>query len=119
MEDCIFCKIASGEIPVEKIYENDNFFSVLDANPQVEGHSLVISKKHFDNILELPILLGSELLACIKETALILMKKYDAEGFNVINNNFEAAQQIVKHVHFHILPRKKDDGEIKFVCSGS
>ena len=76
---------------------------------------MIISKKHFENILELPILLGSELLDCVKETAVRLMKKYDAEGFNVMNNNFEAAQQIVKHIHFHILPRKKGDGEIKFV----
>ena len=115
MEDCIFCKIVNGEIPSERIYENDNFFSVLDANPQVEGHALVISKKHFENVLKLPILLGPELLDCIKETAIRLMKKYDAEGFNVVSNNFEVAGQIVKHVHFHILPRKKGDGEIKFV----
>ena len=115
MEDCIFCKIIKGEIPAERIYENDNFFSILDSNPKTEGHTLIISKKHFENILELPNILASELLSCIKETSIILMKKYNAEGFNVINNNFETAGQIVKHVHFHILPRKKGDGEIKFV----
>ncbi len=115
MEDCIFCKIANKEIFVERIYENDNFFSILDANPKIEGHTLIISKKHFENILELPSILASELLDCIKETAMILMKKYNAEGFNVMNNNFDAAGQVVKHVHFHILPRKKGDGEIKFV----
>lgn len=115
MKDCVFCKIAEGEIASEKIYENNNFFSTLDASPKVEGHTLVISKKHFENILDLPKMLGPELLDCIKETAIILMKKYDAEGFNVINNNFEVAGQVVKHVHFHILPRKKGDGRIKFV----
>ena len=115
MKNCIFCKISLREVSVEKIYENDSFFSILDANPQVEGHALVISKKHFDNLLELPVLFSSNLLDCLKETAIILMKKYDAKGFNIINNNFEVAQQIVNHVHFHILPRKEGDGEIKFV----
>jgi histidine triad (HIT) family protein len=108
VKDCIFCKIASGEIPSEeKIYENDNFFSVPDANQQVEGHSLVISKRHFETVLDLPSTLGTELLDCIKKTALILIDKHKAEGFNVVNNSFEAAGQAVKHVHFHILPRKK------------
>ena len=114
-EECIFCKIINGEIPENVIYENDNFFSILDISPSVEGHSLVISKKHFDTMLDLPDSLGPELLDCIKKTSMILMKKYNVEGFNVLNNNFEVAGQIVKHVHFHIFPRKKDDGEFKFV----
>ena len=114
MSDCVFCKIVKNEIFAERIYENDNFFSVPDANPTVEGHTLVISKKHFENILELPNTFGSELLDCIKETAVILMKKHHSEGFNVLNNNFEVAQQIVKHIHFNIFPRKKGDGEFKF-----
>ena len=109
MDDCVFCKIAKGEISVEKIYENDNFFSIPDANPKVEGHSLIISKKHFETSLDLPDSLGQELLDCIKNTALKLMEKNNAMGFNVLSNNFEDAGQVVKHVHFHILPRKKDD----------
>lgn len=110
MEECIFCKIANGEIPIEKIYENDNFFSIPDKNQIVDGHSLIISKKHFINILELPSSLGSELLDCIKKTSLKLMQEKKASGFNVVNNNFESAGQIVKHVHFHIIPRKERDG---------
>lgn len=107
VKDCIFCKIAKGEIPSEKIYEDDNFFSIPDANQQVEGHSLVISKKHFETILDLPSTLGTELLDCIKKTALILIDKHKSEGFNIVNNNFECAGQIVKHFHIHILPRKE------------
>ena len=110
MIDCIFCKIAKGEVPAERIYENDNFFSVLDANPCTEGHSLIISKKHFETILDMPNSLAPELFDCIKKTALKLMNEKKAEGFNVVNNNFESAGQIVKHAHFHILPRKKGDG---------
>ena len=113
MTDCIFCKISLGEINAPRIYENDNFFSIPDANPLVEGHSLVISKKHFETILDIPNTLGPELLECIKKTSEILIKKYNYEGFNVVNNNFESAGQIVKHVHFHIIPRKKGDG-LKF-----
>ncbi len=108
--DCIFCKIAKGEVPVERrICENDSFFSIPDANPATEGHSLVISKEHFETSLDLPSKLGSELLDCINETASKLMKEHGADGFNVVNNNFESAGQVVKHTHFHIIPRKKGD----------
>jgi len=108
MEDCVFCKIASGEIPVKRIYENESFFSIPDANPKVEGHSLIISKKHFATVLDLPSSLGMELIDCIKKTAMKVLDKEKAEGFNLVQNNFEVAGQLVKHVHFHILPRKKD-----------
>ncbi len=109
-QECIFCKISNNEIAAERIYENDNFFSISDANPKVEGHSLVISKRHFETILDMPSSLGTELLDCIKKTAAMLVEKHNSEGFNVVSNNFEAAGQVVKHVHFHILPRKKGDG---------
>jgi len=108
--ECIFCKIAAGQIPINKIYENDNFFSMPDKNPVTKGHSLIISKKHFETILDLPSTLGPELLDCIKNTVNYLIKNGKMEGFNLINNNFEAAGQAVKHVHFHIIPRKKNDG---------
>ena len=111
MEDCIFCKIAKKEIEQEIIYENDNFISFPDANPVGEGHSLVIPKKHFETILDLPSSLGTELLDCLKKTALKLMDEGKFEGFNIVNNNFESAGQVVKHVHFHILPRNKGDNK--------
>lgn len=109
MEECVFCRIAKGKMP-ERIFENRNFFSILDLNQKIQGHALIISKKHFESILEMPTTMGSELLDCIKNTSLKLMEKYHANGFNIINNTFEAAGQIVKHVHFHILPRKGGDG---------
>lgn len=118
MNECIFCKISNGGIPSEKIYENENFFSVFDINPRIPGHTLIISKRHFENVLEMPNKLGVELSDCIKKTFMKLMEKYHADGFNVINNCFESAGQIVKHVHFHVLPRKKDDGlKLDFVDS--
>ena len=102
--------MVKGEIPCKKIYENDNFFSVPDANPVVDGHSLIISKKHFKTSLDIPNSLGPELLNCIKKTALKLIDEKRVGGFNVVNNNFGVAGQVVKHVHFHILPRKDGDG---------
>lgn len=108
--ECIFCKMFSGEVPIKKIYENENFFSILDINQNIKGHALIISKKHFATILEMPNRLGNELLNCVKTTSLKLIKEYGANGFNVINNNFESAGQIVKHFHIHIFPRTKNDG---------
>ena len=110
MVECIFCKIVRGEIPAKRIYENDNFFSIPDANPVVSGHSLIISKKHYETVFDLPKNISNDLIDCIKQTTKQIMKKENAGGFNVINNNFEVAGQVVKHVHFHIIPRKKGDG---------
>ncbi|MBS3070841.1 HIT domain-containing protein [Candidatus Pacearchaeota archaeon] len=110
MIDCVFCKIATGEIKSNKIYENDNFFSIFDRSPVAPGHSLVISKKHFKTSLDLHDSLGDEFLDCLKNTALKVIDANNAEGFNVISNNFAAAGQVVNHFHFHIIPRKKGDG---------
>lgn len=115
MKDCLFCKIAKGEIPSDKIYENDNFFSVLDKNQDIKGHALVISKKHFETILDLPSSLGAELVDCIKNTSLKIIDLHKSEGFNIAQNNFDAAGQVVKHIHFHILPRK-NGGKVPTFC---
>jgi len=111
MNECIFCKISQEKPKAGKlIYENANFFSIPDVNPSIDGHSLIISKKHFKTVLDLPSSLGSELLDCIKKTSLELMGEHNASGFNILNNNFEAAGQLVDHLHFHIIPRRKGDG---------
>jgi len=110
MKDCIFCKIVKGEFLSEKIFENDKFFSIFDVAPQVKGHALVISKEHFETMVDMPNELSFELLDCIKKTATMLMEKFDCTGFNILNNTYEVAGQIIKHVHFHVLLRKKDGG---------
>jgi len=108
-EDCIFCKIVKGDIPAEKIEESENFIAIQDASPRVEGHTLVMPKKHFVTIMDMPADLASELIDVIKRVA---DKKLNegAEGFNLVSNNFRAAGQEIEHVHFHLLPRKKGDG---------
>lgn len=109
-KDCLFCKMASGEIKTEKILETDNFFVVKDKFPKSEGHSLIISKKHYENTLELPTILGAELISLIKETYILLAKEIKSEGFNLLQNNLKSAGQEIDHVHFHIIPRKENDG---------
>jgi histidine triad (HIT) family protein len=116
MVDCIFCKISKGQIPSERIYENDNFFSIFDVYPITEKHCLVISKKHFENIFDLPSTLGQEFLDCVKKTSEKLIKEDNFDGFNIVVNNFKSAGQVVSHFHAHILPRKSGDGKnLEFV----
>ena len=110
MEDCIFCKIAKGKIPCERIFETENFFAIKDINPVVEGHSLIISKKHYPTLLDVPSSLLGEFLDATKKLALKLLDEEKAGGFNLHMNNFKVAGQLVPHVHMHILPRKKDNG---------
>lgn len=110
MEDCIFCKIVKGEAPAEKVYEDDNFLGFLDVNQVADGKTLIVSKKHYKTLLDMPSSLGNEMLEAIKKVGLDLIDKGKAEGFNVLINSFEVAGQVVPHAHIHILPRKKGDG---------
>ncbi len=110
MSNCIFCKISQGEIKSEKIYENDKFFSIPDKNQKVKGHSLVISKEHFETARDLNKESGNDLLDAIQKTMNELSQEdSNIEGFNIINNCGEVAGQFVNHVHFHILPRRKGE----------
>lgn len=109
--DCVFCKIASKKIESKFIGESDNFFSVSDIHPVTEGHCLIIPRNHYKTLLDIPSVLGSELLSFQKEMALKLMKEDKAvEGFNILANNFSVAGQLVPHAHIHLIPRRKNDG---------
>ncbi len=108
--ECIFCKIGRGEIPCRKVLENDNFIVFYDVNPRTKGHCLIVPKKHFKTILDMPSSLYGEFLETAKEAAFKLLKEHRAEGFNLVLNNFEVAGQVVGHVHMHLMPRYKDDG---------
>lgn len=110
IDDCIFCKIVNGEVNSQLVGESEKFLAILDAHPCVEGHTLIISKKHFETILDVPNNFGSEFLGFVKKISLNLMEKYNADGFNILGNSFKSAGQIVNHFHFHIIPRKKGDG---------
>lgn len=114
VDECVFCKIVNKELPSDTIHESENFITIKDINPMTDGHSLVIPKEHYKNLLEIPTVLFGEYLDHVKEVSLKLLKKTNSEGFNLIMSNFEAAQQDVFHAHIHVVPRKKGDGEFKF-----
>jgi len=109
--DCVFCKIAKGEIPCEKIWEDEDFIAFFDAHPVGEGHTLVIPKKHFNDLMSLNEEISVKYFKTIQKVGKILMDKYNSSGFNLILNNGVAAGQVVGHVHFHLLPRKKGDNK--------
>ena len=108
MENCIFCKIIKGDIPCAKVYENDKVFSFLDISPINYGHALVIPKKHYETITDVPNDILNELVLTVKKIGTALLK--DSDGLNIMQNNKKAAGQLVPHAHFHIIPRFNDDG---------
>lgn len=109
MDNCVFCKIISGEIPADKIYEDENFLAFLDINPNNPGHTLLIPKTHYKNLYETPDNVLSEMAPLIKKLAVAVKQGVNADGINIMMNNEEAAGQIVPHAHFHIIPRFAGD----------
>jgi len=108
-DGCVFCKIAKGEIPSEKVADSNNFFAIRDNNPKAEGHTLIIPKKHFVTLLDIPNTLGEELLKITKQVSSDLLDKKLGDGFNIIMNNLAPAGQLIPHAHLHIIPRKEND----------
>lgn len=105
MDNCIFCKIAQGEIPSKKIYEDDNVLAFLDINPTSYGHTLVIPKSHADSFLEADEKTLETVFAAAQKIARHLEKELNCEGINVLSNIREAAGQSVNHFHVHLIPR--------------
>ena len=105
MSDCIFCQIVSGQIPSSKVYEDEEVLAFLDITQVTTGHTLVIPKKHYRNVLEMDAEAASSLFAPVPKIAKQLQEKLGASGVNIINNNEEAAGQTVFHTHVHLLPR--------------
>jgi histidine triad (HIT) family protein len=110
MNDCIFCKIVSGEVPSIKLYEDERVIVIMGAFPSVVGHSLVIPKEHGENIFETSAEDLSSLVAVVRELAPKIKTAVGAEGLNISTNVGSAAGQKVFHTHIHILPRRADDG---------
>lgn len=110
MPDCIFCKIAAGEIPSHKVYEDEAALAFLDIHPINPGHTLVIPKAHHQDLLDTPPELLAHLMQVIVKIAPGIVKAVGAEAFNLGVNNGAAAGQIIFHTHFHIMPRFDSDG---------
>lgn len=103
--NCVFCAIAAGEIPCFKIYEDDFALAYLDINPFSEGHTLVIPKAHTQGLIDTPDETLAALVSTVKKVAGHLKVALGCEGFNILQNNGEAAGQTVMHIHFHVVPR--------------
>lgn len=110
-DNCIFCKIANGEIPSKTIYEDEKFRVILDLGPATKGHALILPKDHYANIYELPEEMAGNVMKLAKKMATQITEKLGCEGFNLVQNNGNLAGQTVYHFHLHLIPRYRADGQ--------
>lgn len=110
-ENCIFCKIANGEIPSKALYEDEDFKVILDLAPATKGHALILPKNHFKNLYEVSDDIAAKVLPLAKKMATNMTEKLNCDGFNLVQNNNEIAGQTIYHFHMHLVPRYVDDGQ--------
>ena len=108
--DCIFCKIIRGEIPCQRVFESQHALAFLDINPLAPGHTVLIPKHHVEFLEDLPEDWAGGLGCVFGRIARAVSSVVQAQGYNVLQNNGSVAGQVVPHVHFHIVPRRADDG---------
>ena len=104
-DDCIFCKIANGEIPSATLYEDEDFRVILDLGPASKGHSLILPKEHYKDLCELDDAVAAKVLPLAGKMGRAMKKALHFDGFNLVQNNGEAAGQTVMHFHMHMIPR--------------
>lgn len=109
VDNCIFCKIAAGEIPSTTIYEDEDFRVILDIEPASKGHALILPKEHYANLYELDDALAAKALVVAKKVITQMTEVLGCDGYNVLQNNGAAAGQTVFHFHMHLIPRYKED----------
>jgi histidine triad (HIT) family protein len=112
--DCLFCKIITGEIPSQKIFEDGKTFAFLDIHPINRGHALVVPKSHHDNMLETPEDTFTQVMRTAQFLAPKIKKALNADGINIGINNGRAAGQLIFHLHVHIIPRFTNDGHVSW-----
>ncbi|MFZ2147249.1 MAG: HIT family protein [Sedimentisphaerales bacterium] len=110
VDDCLFCKMVAGEIPVTKVYEDEVVLAFLDIGPISDGHTLVISKKHFEKLHDCPPELLGQVSSKLGKIAVAITTAMNFDGYNVLCNNDRAAGQLIEHLHFHIIGRNTGDG---------
>lgn len=110
MENCIFCKLAKGEIPTATLYEDEEFRVILDQGPASKGHALIIPKEHAANLYELSDELAGKAMVLAKKMITKMTDVLGCDGYNVVQNNGAAAGQTVFHFHMHLIPRWEQDG---------
>ena len=110
--ECIFCKIIKGEIPSRKVFETDNTYAFLDISPMSKGHTIVIPKNHYYNLIDIPENEIDTYYTDLRKTVIFMKDRLEFNGFNILQNNFPVAGQVVGHFHYHILPRYSDEKKI-------
>jgi histidine triad (HIT) family protein len=113
MNDCIFCKIVRGEIPCYKVYEDNDVLAFLDISQTTKGHTLVISKEHFKNLLYVPKDVLAKVMGAAQKIAQAQVSSLGAKGVNIINNTNEMAGQTVMHFHVHVIPRYSNEDALR------
>ena len=116
---CIFCDIIEGKIPSAKVYEDEDVLAILDISQVTYGHTLVMPKKHTDNIIEADEETACKVMAVAKKLAAQIVRNTGAAGVNILTNCGEAAGQTVSHLHFHIIPRYGEDDSITIAFNPS
>ena len=108
-DNCIFCKLANGDIPTNTIYEDADFRVILDASPAAKGHALILPKQHYANMFEIDDEVLAKAAKLAKKVITHEKEVLGCDGYNVLQNNGEAAGQTMFHFHIHLIPRYKDD----------
>ncbi|WP_103865727.1 HIT family protein [Aquimarina sp. I32.4] len=111
MNTCIFCKIVKGEAKSWKVFENEDACAFLDIHPATRYHTLVIPKKHYTNVFDIPEKELQSVMTAVKKVCMLYKEKLGIQNLQVISNSGAVAQQEVFHLHFHIVPRKWGDGQ--------
>ena len=112
IKDCVFCKIVQGQIPCDKVYEDDLVLAFLDIAPLTLGHTLIVPKEHHTSVTTLPPACSARLMEVAPRLGSALMRATEAGGFNLLLANGTVAGQVVPHTHLHVVPRHVDDGVV-------
>ena len=110
-DDCIFCKLANGDIPTRTLYEDSDFRVFMDASPATKGHCLIVPKQHFDNLETIDDEVSAKIMPLARKIMKLLKEKLNCKGLNLVQNNGELAGQTVFHFHMHVIPRYEDDNQ--------
>lgn len=114
-EECVFCQIVEKEIPSQILFENDTNLAFLDIFPVSKGHTIVIPKNHYNNLEDIPSGELTDLFKVVKYLSNKIYEKLKIDGYNILQNNFSAAGQIINHFHVHIIPRRREDGKFQLL----
>ena len=109
---CLFCGIVAGKIPCKKVYEDEHAFAFLDISPRNPGHTLVIPKKHAETLLDMNEKDAGKLFESVRKVAGMVKAATNSQGISIGQSNGQAAGQVVRHVHFHVIPRFMNEGPV-------